>query len=275
MIIQYVRNDLNKASRICLGCGHIFKTRHLLLEHTPRCEKAMTIDTWDRITCFGLLYGTPYDDFEKFRPKYKEPLKVPDYVQRVHEFVESLKKTMLREKAEARLADEKMKVVEEERIQKYIKEKLQGGGVWVAKQANAKQANAKQANAKQANAKQAEAETIPESVPSPAEEPLPQRPKKERKRKENPSPKVEPEPESEAEPKSVLPSEYIETCNCEHCDLVRTYPPLENPALRGAEREGYYVIPMVMDGYSTVVNNRRIYVPTQNVLLRIHDLGSA
>lgn len=261
MIIQYVRNDLNKASRICLGCGNIFKTRYLLLEHTPRCEKAMTIDTWDRITCFGLLYGTPYDDFEKFRPKYKEPLKVPDYVQRVHDFVENLKKTMLREKAEERLADEKMKVVEEERIQNYIKEKLQGGGVWVAKQASAKE-------------EEDIKEATPESAPGPTEEPLPQRPKKERKQKEKPSPKVELKAE-ELEPKSVVPSEYIETCNCEHCDLVRTYPPLENPALRGAEREGYYIIPMVMDGYSTVVNNRRIYVPTQNVLLRIHDLGSA
>jgi len=257
MIIQYVRNDLNKASRICLGCGSLFQTRHKLLEHHFVCENAMTIDTWDRITCFGLLYGTPYDDFEKFRPKYKEPKKVPDYVQRVHDFVESLKKTMLREKAEARLADEKMKVVEEERIQNYIKEKLQGGGVWAAKEASAKEEVKADIQAETKEEKQ---------------EPLPQRPKKERKQKEKPIPKVEPKAE---EPKTIMPSEYIETCNCEHCDLVRTYPPLENPALRGAEREGYYVIPMVMDGYSTVVNARRIYVPTQNVLLRIHDLGSA
>lgn len=290
MIIQYVRNDLAKASRICLGCGCVFQTRHLLLAHTPKCEKAMTIDTWDRITCFGLLYGTPYDDFAKFLPKYKEPKKIPDYVKRVHEFVESLKKTILREKAEARLADERMKVVEEEHIQKYIKEKMKGDGVWTVKQAESKQASAKEPESKQVSAKQVEAEPVHKI----AQEPLPQTPKKERKRKETRSTKVksEAEPEVEQEPKAeqkpkaepepivliaeaAVPSEYIETCNCEHCDLVRTYPPLENPALRGAEREGYYIIPMVMDGYSTVVNNRRIYVPTQNVLLRIHDLGLA
>lgn len=270
MIIQYVRNDLAKASRTCLGCSSLFQTRQKLLEHNVSCEKAMTIDTWDRITCFGLLYGTPYDDFEKFRPKYKEPKKVPDYVKRVHDFVESLKKTILREKAEARLADERMKVVEEENIQKYIKEKLKGGGEWTAKQADAKQAESKQAEVKQA---ELVVETKEEKEEPPVSEPLSQRPKKERKKKEKSAPSSSAEPEQKAEP--AIPSEYIETCNCEHCDLVRTYPPLENPALRGAEREGYYIIPMVMDGYSTVVNSRRIYVPTQNVLLRIHDLGSA
>jgi hypothetical protein len=213
MMIQYVRDDLAKASRLCMGCGSVFKTRHLLFEHNIRCEKAMTIDTWDRVTCFGLLYGTPYDDFAKFASKYKEPKKIPDYVVRVHTFVEDLKKTILKEKAEGRLAEERMKLLETERVEEYVKAQLKT------------------------------------------------------------KPEPEPEPEPAANP--TISSEYIENCACEHCDRVKTYVPLQNPALKGVEREGYFVIPMVMDGYSTVLNNRRIYIPTQNVLLRIHDLGPA
>ena len=211
MMIQYVRNDLAKASRLCMGCGGVFKTRHDLFRHNIRCEKAMTIDTWDRVMCFGLLYGTPYDDFAKFASKYKEPKKIPDYVVRVHTFVEDLKKTVLKEKAEGRLAEERMKLLETERVEEYVKAQLKN----VAK----------------------------------------------------------PEPEPAANP--TISSEYIENCACEHCDRVKTYVPLQNPALKGVEREGYFVIPMVMDGYSTALNNRRIYIPTQNVLLRIHDLGPA
>ncbi len=228
MMIQYVRDDLAKASRLCMGCGEIFKSRHELLRHNIGCEKSMAIDTWDRLTCFGLLYATPYDDFSKFVEKYKEPKKIPDFVARVHTFVEDLKKVILKEKAEARLAEERMKLLDVERVEEYVKKEL---GSHPQAQAQA----------------QAQAQTQAQ---------------------------VQTEMKKSAETPSI-PTEYIEVCNCEHCDLVKTYPPLQNPALKGVENEGYYVIPMVMDGYSTVLNNRRIYIPTQNVLLRIHDLGPA
>jgi hypothetical protein len=225
MMIQYVRDDLAKASRLCMGCGIIFKTRHDLFRHNIRCEKAMTIDTWDRVMCFGLLYGTPYDDFAKFASKYKEPKKTPAYVERVHTFVEDLKKMVLKEKAEGRLAEERMKLLEVERVEEYVKQRLDQG----------------------------------------------------QRQRQGPSqaPSQELKHRSEPEHQPSIPSEYIENCACEHCDLVKTYPPIQNPALKGVESEGYFVIPMVMDGYSTVLNNRRIYIPTQNVLLRIHDLGPA
>ncbi len=59
MMIQYVRDNMKQASCLCMGCGVIFKSRRLLLDHNIKCRKAMDIDMWDRLTCFGLLFATP------------------------------------------------------------------------------------------------------------------------------------------------------------------------------------------------------------------------
>jgi hypothetical protein len=213
MMIQHVRDDMKKASCLCMGCGVVFKKRNLLLEHNIKCKKAMDLDMWDRLTCFGLLFGTPYDDFLKFLPKYKERKTVPEYVARIHRFVEDVKAAVLKEKADEVIQESRMKVVEEKAVKSYVEAVLQKDTV---------------------------ESTIGVDVDG---------------------------------PNATTP--IVEDCPCTRCKNAHVYPPVPHSDVWGAEKEGYFIIPMTLDGYTTVLNGRTIHIPTQNVMLRIHDVGPA
>ncbi len=234
MMIQYVRDDMKKASCLCMGCGVVFKKRSLMLEHNVKCRKAMDIDTWDRLTCFGLLFGTPYDDFLKFLPKYKERKTVPEYVSRVHRFVEDVKAAILKEKADEVIKETRMKVVEEKAVKSYVEAVLQkdtmgstigfGSGIGASVSAGVGSA--------------AGSGSVTGAVTG-TEKPAP------------------------------------EDCPCSRCKNAHVYPPVPHSDVWGPEKEGYFIIPMTLDGYTTVLNGRTIHIPTQNVMLRIHDVAPA
>jgi hypothetical protein len=231
MMIQYVRDNMKQASCMCMGCGVIFKSRHLLLEHNIKCRKAMDIDMWDRLTCFGLLFGTPYDDFVKFLPKYKERKVVPEYVSRVHRFVEDVKAAVLREKTEEILQDSRMEIMEKKAVKKYVDAVLER---------EEKEETEEREGPKGSTIGFGLGVGLGTSVG------------------ETPPAKNEPQ-----------------ECTCTRCKNAHVYPPVPHSDVWGAEKEGYFIIPLTLDGYMTVLNGRTIHIPTQNVLLRIHDVGPA
>jgi hypothetical protein len=60
-----------------------------------------------------------------------------------------------------------------------------------------------------------------------------------------------------------------EHCRCENCANAYNLPPTSIDA----NIENYMTIPIMINGYSTVMNGRDIYVPTQHVYVRVHDRG--
>jgi hypothetical protein len=67
-----------------------------------------------------------------------------------------------------------------------------------------------------------------------------------------------------------------EPCACVKCAYTYLEPPIPHESLASAnQQEGYLVIPIVMAGYGTVMNGRNVYVPQQQIYVRIHDRGLA
>lgn len=66
-----------------------------------------------------------------------------------------------------------------------------------------------------------------------------------------------------------------EPCACVKCAYTYLEPPIPHESLATAQQEGYLVIPIVMAGYGTVMNGRNVYVPQQQIYVRIHDRGPA
>ena len=64
-------------------------------------------------------------------------------------------------------------------------------------------------------------------------------------------------------------------CTCVKCAYAYVEPPIPHESLANAQNEGYLVIPIVMAGYGTVMNGRNVYVPQQQIYVRIHDRGPA
>lgn len=64
-------------------------------------------------------------------------------------------------------------------------------------------------------------------------------------------------------------------CECVKCAYAHVEPPIPHESLASASSEGYLVIPIVMAGYGTVMNGRNVYVPQQQIYVRIHDRGPA
>lgn len=64
-------------------------------------------------------------------------------------------------------------------------------------------------------------------------------------------------------------------CACVKCAYTQLEPPIPHESLATAAQEGYLVIPIVMAGYGTVMNGRNVYVPQQQIYVRIHDRGLA
>ena len=62
-------------------------------------------------------------------------------------------------------------------------------------------------------------------------------------------------------------------CECVKCAYTYVEPPIPHESLATASSEGYLVIPIVMAGYGTVMNGRNVYVPQQQIYVRIHDRG--
>jgi hypothetical protein len=170
MIIQYALNKPKITGRICIGCGEIQTSRDALHQHFTKCQKAMDIDQWDRISMFGLLEGTEHDDSAIHMKKYVPRQVVPDHVKRMFRFVTSLKEDVERKKKDE--LEKKMK-----------------------------------------------------------------------------------------------------TCTCVHCAYAQHEPAIPHATLSQAQKEGYLVVPVMMAGYGTVLNGRMVYVPQQQVYVRIHDKG--
>jgi hypothetical protein len=170
MIIQYALNKPKVTARICIGCGEIQSSRDALHQHFTKCQKAMDIDQWDRISMFGLLEGTEHDDSAIHMKKYVPREIVPDHVKRMFKFVLSLKED--EEKKKKAELDKKMK-----------------------------------------------------------------------------------------------------SCTCVHCAYAQHEPAIPHAGLSQAQKEGYLVVPVMMAGYGTVLNGRVVYVPQQQVYVRIHDKG--
>ncbi len=71
--------------------------------------------------------------------------------------------------------------------------------------------------------------------------------------------------------KSVVAESKDEHCRCANCANAHNLPPTSIDA----NIENYMTIPIMINGYSTVMNGRDIYVPTQHVYIRVHDRGFA
>ena len=172
MTIQYALNKPKIAGRICIGCGEIQTSRDALHQHFTKCQKAMDIDQWDRLSMFGLLEGTEHDDSAIHMKKYVPRKVVPDHVKRMFKFVGALK------------ADQEQK-------------------------------------------------------------------------------------------KKADLDKKLKTCTCVHCAYAQHEPAIPHAGLSEAQKEGYLVVPVMMAGYGTVLNGRAVYVPQQQVYVRIHDKGQA
>ena len=170
MIIQYALNKPKITGRICIGCGEIQTSRDALHQHFTKCDKAMDIDQWDRISMFGLLEGTEHDDSAIHMKKYVQRKVVPEHVKRMFKFVVALK-------------------------------------------------------------------------------------------------------EDEGKRKKAELEKKLKTCTCVHCAYAQNEPAVPHAGLSEAQKEGYLVVPVMMAGYGTVLNGRAVYVPQQQVYVRIHDKG--
>lgn len=62
-------------------------------------------------------------------------------------------------------------------------------------------------------------------------------------------------------------------CECVKCAYTYVEPPIPHESLSSAQKEGYLIIPIMMAGYGTVMNGRNVYVPQQQIYVRIHDRG--
>lgn len=67
----------------------------------------------------------------------------------------------------------------------------------------------------------------------------------------------------------------LKSCDCRNCAYVQNEPPIPHAGLSDAQKDGYLVIPVTMAGYGTIINGRAVYVPQQQVYVRIHDKGPA
>lgn len=169
MTLAYVFNKPELMARICIGCGHVAKTREHLHRHFAKCRKAKAVDQKQRLTLFGFLEGTEHDDSALHLKNYKDYEKQTAPIVSARRYVEKLKERMKNEAVKA------------------------------------------------------------------AEKP----------------------------------------CACVKCAYAHVEPPIPHESLASASSEGYLVIPIMMAGYGTVMNGRNVYVPQQQIYVRIHDRGLA
>jgi hypothetical protein len=81
--------------------------------------------------------------------------------------------------------------------------------------------------------------------------------------------------EDEEKKKKAELDKKMKSCTCVHCAYAQHEPAVPHAGLSQAQKEGYLVVPVMMAGYGTVLNGRVVYVPQQQVYVRIHDKGPA
>lgn len=94
MMIQFVREDMEKASRMCAGCGCVQNTRDSLIKHLKKCGKAIkaiNVDQLDQLTLFGFISGTIYDDSAKYLINYKSRDNIPEFIHKIRDFAQRIR----------------------------------------------------------------------------------------------------------------------------------------------------------------------------------------